>query len=78
VVRLGEVVMIIDLHRQGVSVSAIARQTGLDRKTMRRYIERGRAADGGVVLTRAGDLVAQRSLEFYDAVARRLAQENRA
>jgi hypothetical protein len=39
---------------------------------------RQRAADGGVVLTRAGDLVAQRSLEFYDAVARRLAQENRA
>jgi transposase len=41
VIRLGEVVMIIDLHRQGVSVSAIARQTGLDRKTVRRYIERG-------------------------------------
>ena len=40
-VRLGEVVMIIDLHRQGVSVSAIARQTGVDRKTVRRYIERG-------------------------------------
>ena len=40
-IRLGEVVMIIDLHRQGVSVSAIARQTGLDRKTVRRYIERG-------------------------------------
>ena len=39
---------------------------------------RQRAADAGVVLTRAGDLVAQRSLEFYDAVARRLAQENRA
>jgi hypothetical protein len=39
---------------------------------------RQRAADGGVVLTRAGDLVAQRSLEFYDAVARRLAQESRA
>jgi transposase len=41
VIRLGEVVMIMDLHRQGVSVSAIARQTGLDRKTVRRYIERG-------------------------------------
>jgi hypothetical protein len=39
---------------------------------------RRRAADGAVVLTRAGDLVAQRSLEFYDAVARRLAQESRA
>jgi transposase len=41
VIGLGEVVMIIDLHRQGVSVSAIARQTGLDRKTVRRYIDRG-------------------------------------
>jgi transposase len=41
VIRLGEVVMITDLHRQGVSVSAIARQTGFDRKTVRRYIERG-------------------------------------
>ncbi|MBJ7412412.1 MAG: transposase [Phenylobacterium sp.] len=40
-IKLGEVVMIIDLHRQGVSVSAIARQTGLDRKTVRRYIEQG-------------------------------------
>jgi transposase len=41
VIGLGEVVMIIDLHRQGVSVSAIARQSGLDRKTVRRYIGRG-------------------------------------
>ena len=33
--------MILDLHRQGLSVSAIARQTGVDRKTIRKYIERG-------------------------------------
>jgi len=33
--------MILDLHRQGLSLSAIARQTGLDRKTVRRYIQRG-------------------------------------
>ena len=31
-VRLGELVMILDLHRQGLTLSAIARQTGLDRK----------------------------------------------
>ncbi len=40
-VRLEGVVMILDLHRQGLSVSEIARQSGLDRKTIRRYIERG-------------------------------------
>ena len=41
VVRLGELIMILDLHRQGLSVSAIARRTGLDRKTVRKYIESG-------------------------------------
>src|ERR1700750_2001718 len=40
-VRLGEIVMILELHRQGVSISAIARQVGLDRKTVRRYIGQG-------------------------------------
>src|SRR5689334_9416846 len=40
-VRLGEIAMILELHRQGVSVSAIARQVGLDRKTVHKYIERG-------------------------------------
>lgn len=40
-IKLGEVVMIQDLHRQGLSVSAIARASGLDRKTVRRYIDRG-------------------------------------
>ena len=40
-VTLGELVMILDLARQGLSVSAIARRTGHDRKTIRKYIERG-------------------------------------
>ncbi len=40
-VRLGELVMILDLHRQGLSVSAIARRTGLDRKAVRKYVESG-------------------------------------
>lgn len=40
-VTLGELVMILDLHRQGLTLSAIARRTGLDRKTVRKYIERG-------------------------------------
>ena len=33
--------MILELHRQGVTVSAIARRVGLDRKTVRGYLERG-------------------------------------
>jgi transposase len=41
VVKLGEVVMILDLHRQGLTVSAIARELGLDRKTVRKCIKRG-------------------------------------
>jgi transposase len=41
VIQLGEVVMILEWHRQGMSVSAIARQSGLDRKTIRKYIHRG-------------------------------------
>jgi hypothetical protein len=41
VVTLGELMMILELHRQGLKVSAIARQLGVDRKTVRRYIARG-------------------------------------
>jgi transposase len=31
VIKLRETMMILDLHRQGLSVSVIARQTGIDR-----------------------------------------------
>lgn len=41
VVELRRIVLIHDLKRQGLSVSAIARQTGLDRKTVRKYLDRG-------------------------------------
>jgi transposase len=41
VIKLGEVVMILDLHRQGLTVSAIARELGIDRKTVRKCIARG-------------------------------------
>ena len=40
-IKLGEVVMILDLHRQGLTVSAIARELGVDRKTVRKSIARG-------------------------------------
>ncbi|MES0033563.1 helix-turn-helix domain-containing protein, partial [Mesorhizobium sp. M0040] len=37
-IKIGEMMMILDLHRQGLSVSAIARESGIDRKTVRKYI----------------------------------------
>ena len=40
-IKLGDVVMILDLHRQGLPISAIARELGIDRKTVRRTIARG-------------------------------------
>jgi len=40
-VRLGELMMILELHRQGLSITAIARRTGRDPKTVRKYVERG-------------------------------------
>ena len=41
VIQLGELMMILELHRQGVSITAIARRTGRDPKSVRKYIERG-------------------------------------
>lgn len=40
-IQLGELVVILDLHRQGLSISAIARRTGRDPKTVRKYVARG-------------------------------------
>ena len=40
-VKLRELIVILDLHRQGLRISAIAERTGLDRKTVRKYIECG-------------------------------------
>jgi hypothetical protein len=42
-VKFGELIVILELHRQRLTVSAIARQLGLDRKRVCRYIERGLA-----------------------------------
>ena len=35
------VVLSHDLKRQGLSISAIARKTGLNRRTVRKHLERG-------------------------------------
>jgi hypothetical protein len=39
--KLGELMMILDLHRQGVKIAGIARQLGVDCKTVRKQIARG-------------------------------------
>ena len=44
--------MIMDLHRQGLSISAIARQLTMDRKTVRKYLSPAEVAGmvpGGLV-----------------------------
>ena len=38
---LKEIVLIHDLKKQGLSISAIARKVGSDRKTVRKYLDRG-------------------------------------
>ncbi len=41
VITLGELVMILDLHRQGLSISEIARRLDIDRKTVRTHLAKG-------------------------------------
>ena len=40
-VKLRNIIMIHELERQGLSISEIARKTGLNRKTVRKYLARG-------------------------------------
>ena len=40
-VRFGDLIVILELHQQGLNVSAIARRTGLTRGTVRKYVSRG-------------------------------------
>ncbi len=41
VVEPEEVMTILELHRQGLSISAIAARLGMNRKTVRKYIRNG-------------------------------------
>ena len=43
-IRNGELFVIHELQQEGLSISAIARRTGLDRKTVRKYLKRGLTA----------------------------------
>lgn len=81
-IKLGELMMILDLHRQGLSVSAIARQTGADRKTVRKYIERGMAAPcygprkpRGTVIDPYADYLRERVAAYPGLTGRRLFRE---
>ena len=55
--------MIHDLRRRGMGISAIARHTGLDRKTVRKYLEQG--MQGPPVRTPAAPAAAARAYEDY-------------
>lgn len=84
-IRLGELMMILELHRQGVSISAIARRTGRDPKIIRKYIERGIEAPvyGPRMLGRPNKLapylefLRERVTAFPDLTAARLTREIR-
>ena len=79
-----EIVLINDLHQQGLSISAIARKVGCDRKTVKKYIERGleapcygpRAARSTVLDAYAAYLT-ERVAAFPDLSGRRLLREIR-
>lgn len=83
-VRLGEIVVIHDLKRQGLSVTAIARKVGLDRKTVRRHLERGLEAPAygprpprERLIDPFADYLRERVTSYPDLSGRRLLREVR-
>jgi transposase len=84
-VNLKEWFMILELHQQGLSVSAIAERTGHDRKTVRKYIAQGlrlpsytpRRAQTSL-LDPFADFVRERIRAWPDLTGARLLREIRA
>ena len=83
-VRLGEIVVIHNLKRQGLSVTAIARKVGLDRKTVRRHLERGLEAPAygprpprERLIDPFADYLRERVTSYPDLSGRRLLREVR-
>lgn len=84
-IQLGDLIVILDLHRQGLSISAIARRTGRDPKTVRKYIARGleppayspRQAGRPSKLAPYLDYLRERVAAFPDLSAVRLTREIR-
>ena len=82
--RLGEIVVIHNLKRQGLSVTAIARKVGLDRKTVRRHLERGLEAPAygprpprERLIDPFADYLRERVTSYPDLSGRRLLREVR-
>jgi transposase len=76
--------MILDLHRQGLSISEIARRIGQDRKTVRKYVAQGLVAPvygprqpRPTRLDPYKDYLRQRVTEFPGLSGRRLLREIR-
>ncbi|MEL7129926.1 MAG: IS21 family transposase, partial [Pseudomonadota bacterium] len=83
-VTLREIVVIHDLKRQGLGVSAIARLTGLDRKTVRKYLESGLEPPAysprtprDRIIEPFADYLRARLAAFPDLTAKRLMREIR-
>ncbi|WP_038759005.1 helix-turn-helix domain-containing protein, partial [Burkholderia pseudomallei] len=85
VVELEEVMTILELHRQGLSISAIAARLSMDRKTVRKYIRNGvqaprygPRAPRPCVVDPFVHYVTERVREFPDLSVERLLREIRA
>jgi len=83
-VRLGEIILIHDLKRQGLSLSAIARKTGFDRKTVRKYLDQGidvpvygPRLPRGRVVDAYTDYLRSRVADYPDLSGKRLLREIR-
>ena len=84
-IELAELMMILDLHREGLSVSAISRACGIDRKTIRKYIERGMEAPAytprpprATVIDPYAEFLRQRVTAYPGLTAQRLFRELKA
>ena len=84
-VELGDVMTILELHRQGLSISAIATRLGMDRKTVRKYINNGvqaprygPRAPRPRVMDPFMDYVTERIRSFPELSTQRLLREIRA
>ena len=81
---LGEAMKVLELQRQGLSISAIAQRTGKDRKTVRKYLQRGMAVPSYKprsprtrVMDPYHDYVRERLAMFPELTASRLLREIR-